>query len=41
MTEHTIDHSTTNSVLHCPAPPLPERPDNEPVDEFGRVKRPH
>lgn len=40
MTEHSIDHSTTNAVLHCPAPPLPERPDDEPVDEFGRTKHP-
>jgi hypothetical protein len=40
MTEHSVDHSTTNGLLRCPAPPLPERPDNEPVDEFGRIKRP-
>ena len=40
MTEHSVDHATTSALLVCPAPPLPQRPDNEPVDEFGRIKRP-
>lgn len=41
MTEHSGDHSATNAPPRCPAPPLLQRPDNEPVDEFGRIKRPH
>ncbi len=37
MSSHRIDHSTTNAVLHCPAPPLP-LPKDEPVSEFGMKK---
>ncbi len=37
MGEHTIDHSTTNAILHCPAPPVyPYRDDDQaPINEFG------
>ncbi len=37
MSLHSIEHSTTNAVLHCPAPPLP-LPKDEPVSEFGMKK---
>lgn len=39
MAEHTIDHSTPNTVLNCPAPPIPERFDDAPINEFGMPKR--
>jgi len=37
MTEHTIDHSTPNAILNCPAEPKPEQADG-PVNEFGMPK---
>lgn len=40
MVEHTIDRSTTNTLLNCPAPHLPPVVHNEPVNEFGMPKRP-
>lgn len=39
MREHTIDRSTANAVLNCPAPPLPERESFEPLNEVGMVKQ--
>ena len=41
MAEHTIDHSTPNTLLNCPAPHLPPVGGNEPVNEFGMPKRGH
>ena len=40
MAEHTIDHSTSNAVLSCPAPHKPQALD-EPVNEFGMPKQKH
>jgi hypothetical protein len=39
MTEHTIDHSTTNTVLNCPGPHPGawDRDAFQPVNEFGMV----
>lgn len=37
MAEHTIDHSTQNAVLNCPAEHKPQPPDG-PVNEFGMPK---
>jgi len=37
MSEHTIDHSTPNAVLHCPAGHKSE-PQDGPVNEFGMAK---
>ncbi|HSP53931.1 MAG TPA: hypothetical protein VLO00_13635 [Cryobacterium sp.] len=39
MTEHSIDHSTANAILHCPAGHKPEPP-GHPVNEFGMSKPP-
>ena len=39
MAEHTIDRSTANTVLNCPAPHLPPVVDDEPVNELGMPKR--
>ena len=39
MGEHTIDRSTPNTVLNCPAPHKPEPVHNEPINEFGMPKR--
>lgn len=40
MSEHTIDHSTPNTILHCPAEHLPQPFSQEPVNELGMDKRP-
>ncbi|MBC7442995.1 MAG: hypothetical protein H7311_10850 [Ramlibacter sp.] len=37
MAEHTIDHSGPNAVLHCPAAPRSEPPDDG-VNELGMKK---
>ncbi len=37
MIEHTIDHSTPNAILNCPAEHKPGLPDG-PVNEFGMPK---
>ena len=37
MSLHSIDRSTENAVLHCPAPPEP-LPAEEPVSELGMNK---
>ncbi|TFD82782.1 hypothetical protein [Cryobacterium fucosi] len=37
MFEHTIDHSTSNAILNCPAGHKPEPPAG-PVNEFGMPK---
>jgi len=39
MGEHTIDHSTSNAILHCPAPPVYPYRDNDqaPINEFGMI----
>lgn len=41
MREHTIDHSTRNTILNCPVPHPGawDRDAFEPVNEFGMVKR--
>jgi len=39
MSEHTIDHSTPNTLLNCPAPHIPEPAHDEPINEFGMPKR--
>ena len=41
MSQHTIDHSTANTVLNCPVdhPGAWDRDAFEPVNEFGMVKR--
>ena len=41
MREHTIDHSTRNTILNCPAPHNGawDRDAFEPVNEFGMVIR--
>ncbi|WP_157509335.1 hypothetical protein [Glaciibacter superstes] len=41
MSEHTIDHSTSNTVLNCPVPHPGawDRDAFEPVNEFGMVVR--
>ena len=39
MREHTIDHSSRNTVVHCPVahPGAWDRDAFEPVNEFGMV----
>lgn len=39
MSEHTIDHSQSNTVLNCPAPPRRgvDADEFKPVNEFGMV----
>lgn len=39
MSEHTIDHSTSNTILNCPVPHPGawDRDAFEPVNEFGMV----
>jgi hypothetical protein len=41
MGEHTIDHSTPNAILECPAPidRSLERETHSPLDEFGMPLR--
>ena len=39
MTEHSIDHSAANTVLHCPAPHRPEPVHDQPINELGMPKR--
>ncbi|WP_241985862.1 MULTISPECIES: hypothetical protein [Cryobacterium] len=39
MAEHSIDHTTPNAILHCPAGHKPAPPE-EPVNEFGMSKPP-
>jgi hypothetical protein len=41
MREHTIDHSSSNTILNCPVPSdgLLDRDAFEPVNEFGMVMR--
>jgi hypothetical protein len=41
MGEHTIDHSTRNAILECPAPidHNLEHPNHSPLDEFGMPLR--
>jgi hypothetical protein len=42
MSEHTIDHSRSNTVLNCPVPHPGawDRDAFEPVNEFGMVIHP-
>lgn len=40
MSEHTIDRSTPETILNCPAPHRPEPRDDEPVNELGMDKPP-
>ncbi len=40
MADHTIDRSTPNTLLNCPAPHTPARADDEPINEYGMPKRP-
>lgn len=35
MSEHTIDHSTPNTVLNCPVAHIPQPPDDQPINEYG------
>lgn len=35
LTEHTIDHSTSNAILHCPVEAEPPPMDVSPLNEFG------
>lgn len=35
MSEHTIDHSTPNTILNCPVEHKPDPFDVEPVNELG------
>ncbi|MDJ0348592.1 hypothetical protein [Cryobacterium sp. PH29-G1] len=35
MSEHTIDHSTPDTILNCPIEHLPEPFNQKPVDELG------
>ncbi|TFD51564.1 hypothetical protein E3T55_07545 [Cryobacterium frigoriphilum] len=39
MSEHTIDHSTRNTILNCPVPQRDgwDRDAYQPVNEFGMV----
>lgn len=39
MAEHTIDRSSANTVLNCPAPQKPAPESFEPLNEVGMVKR--
>jgi hypothetical protein len=41
MSEHTIDHSTANTILNCPVdhPGAWDRDAFEPVNEFGMIRR--
>lgn len=39
MAEHTIDRSTANAVLNCPAPQKSAPESFEPLNEVGMVKR--
>lgn len=39
MREHTIDRSTGNAVLNCPAPAKPTPQSFEPLNEVGMTKR--
>jgi hypothetical protein len=38
MSEHSIDHSTPETILNCPAPHRPQPRDDMPVNEFGMDK---
>ena len=38
MSEHTIDRSTSNTVLHCPVPMEPKEQSFEPLNEVGMRK---
>lgn len=39
MTEHRIDHSGRDGVLHCPVDHLPEPEDLRPLNELGMPRR--
>ena len=39
MGEHTIERSHGNAVLNCPAPHVPAPVSDEPLNEFGMIKR--
>lgn len=39
MGEHTIDHSTSNAVLNCPAEHKPEVVHDETLNELGMPKK--
>lgn len=39
MAEHVIDHSTPETLLICPADPLPRPVDQSPLNELGMPKR--
>jgi hypothetical protein len=41
MAEHTIDRSTPNTVLNCPAPHKPQPAHDEPINEYGMPKHDH
>jgi len=38
MSEHFIDHSTPNTILHCPAEHKPVPFDGSPINELGMGK---
>lgn len=38
ISEHSIDHSTPNTILHCPVAHIPVPVDNKPVNELGMHK---
>lgn len=38
MSEHTIDHSTPETILNCPVEHKPEPFDDEPMNELGMDK---
>ncbi|HET8958550.1 MAG TPA: hypothetical protein VFM95_08865 [Microcella sp.] len=38
MSEHTIDHSTPNAVLHCPVAYERPAPSTEHLNELGMTK---
>jgi hypothetical protein len=39
MSEHTIDHSSPNTVLNCPVAHTPQPFDDKPINEFGMPSR--
>lgn len=41
MAEHVIDHSTPNTVLHCPVAYSRPIPSAEPLNELGMTRLHH
>lgn len=39
MGEHYIDHSKSNAVLHCPAPPIAKQESTADLNEVGMPRR--